>query len=407
MSPRTNWPIRLLIPPIAALLASGWLLAQTPPPEVLEDEVVESLLGQISKKRTRQGETLTFDIVSPSAPNPSIRIIGADMPPGATLTNHGDGYATFTWTPVTGQEGEYYPVFTEDGASKITPSGGAPVPVVVGGLPLSHGWYRIPYGTGEPIFVSRDHVTHTPPIKEDWIALNGGAAQNIAIVAAADGRIRSIADHNTVCCADNANNINCSACNNSVWIEHANGEWTKYSHFKTGTVTGSPAFLDTNDCVVQGQILGYEGDVGHTSGNDRLQTVCSTPLVDTTRRCSIHLHWEVAWNQDSDYLRVPIMCGVTGWIAYDNDTITAATCNGLGCETDVVIGNGVIGGGVISVESADNSITSQAIYTGSTSTAYFSGNRITLEPGFAARSGVYFHAMIKSCEDGTNGCPPQ
>lgn len=392
---------------VAVLALPTRLEAQIPPPELGEDEVVADVLGEITKKRTRQGETLTFDIVSPSAPNPSIRIVGTDLPPGAVLTNQGNGYATFSWTPVTGQEGEYYPIFTEEGSTKEQ-AGGAPVPVLVGGYPLSHGWYRIPYGTGEFIRVSQDHVTHSPPIKEDWVDINGGPLQQIPIVAAADGRIRSIVDDNTVCCSDKANDVNCSACNNSVWIEHANGEWTKYSHFQTGTVT-SPlvANLDTNDCVVQGQLLGYEGQIGHTRGGDAKQTVCVDPLVDTTLKCGIHLHWEVRYNQDEDFLRVPILCGVDGWIAYKDDTIVAATCNGLGCETDVVIGNGVIGGGVISVEAADNSITSEAVYMASTSTAYFAGNRITLQPGFAARSGVYFHAMIKSCEDGTNGCPPQ
>lgn len=378
------------------------------PPDLGDDEVVENIIGQIGKKRARQGQTLTFEVVSASAPDPGIQLIATDLPPGAAFTDLGNGYGLFTWTPVTGQEGEYAPVFSERPAGKSIPAGGAPVPVVVGGYPLSHGWYRIPYGDGEPIRVSRDHVTHTPPIKEDWVAVGGGPTQQIPVVAAADGRIRSIVDDNTNCCADKDNDINCSACNNSVWIEHSNGEWTKYSHFQTGTVT-SPfvANLDTNDCVVQGQLLGYEGQIGHTSGNDALQTMCSEPLVDSSKRCGIHLHWEVRYNQDADFLRVPILCGVDGWIAFAGDTILAAQCNGFGCETDVVIGNGVIGGSAMSVTTADNSITSEGIYTGSTSTAYFAGNRITLQPGFAARTGTYFHAMIKSCESSSSGCPPQ
>jgi hypothetical protein len=267
--------------------------------------------------------------------------------------------------------------------------------------------YRIPYGDGQPIFVSRDHTNHSPPIKEDWVAQNGGANQNIPVVAAADGRIRSIVDDNTQCCSDKANGINCSACNNSVWIEHSNGEWTKYSHFKTGTVTGSPAFLDTNDCVVEGQILGYEGDVGHTGGNDRPQTVCSVPLVDTTRQCGIHVHWEVRWNQDADFLRVPIVCNVPGNIAYSGDVITADACDGIGCVTDFLLGAQVLSGSTITVYKADNDIDSEQQLIGSTSTAYFAGNSVTLEPGFAARTGVYFHAMIKPCEGSPNGCPPE
>jgi hypothetical protein len=113
----------------------------------------------------------------------------------------------------------------------------------------------------------------------------------------------------------------------------------------------------------------------------------------------------VRWNQDEDFLRVPLLCGVPGNVAYANDTLQAVACDGFGCPTDEVIGSGVIGGTVISVEKADNSITSEADYGGSTSTAYFAGNRITLLPGFAARTGTYFHAMIKPCEAGPSGCP--
>ncbi len=283
------------------------------------------------------------------------------------------------------------------------------LPIIIAAYPLSHGFYRIPYGDGTDFVVSRDHVTHTPPIKEDWVTDGFGPLVNMPIVAAADGRVRLIRDDNTACCADGDNNINCSSCNNFVGIEHTNSEWTKYSHFKTGSVTGA-AGLDTNDCVVQGQLLGYEGDVGHTSGGgsqNRLQVMCDTPLVDTTKKCGIHLHWEVRMTSRFSDLRVPILCGVPGEIAYAGDNLTGVPCDPGSCISGISIPPQILTGAAISVSRADTSISSEAEYRDSRSTAYFAGDHITLKPGFASRTGTYFHAMIKSCEDGPNGCPPE
>jgi hypothetical protein len=257
-------------------------LAQAGPPELGDDEVVETEIGLLEKKRGRLFETLTFIVSSPSAPHPDVRVIATDLPPGATFTDLGDGYGEFSWTPVTGQSGAYDVTFTDNtpGPAAMPPT--ETIPVIIAAYPLSHGFYRIPYDDGISFRVSRDHVTHTPPIKEDWITVGFGPLANMEIVAAADGRVRIIRDHFTVCCSDAANDINCSGCNNFVWIEHSNGEWTKYSHFTTGSVTGA-AGLDTNDCVVQGQFLGYEGDVGHTSGSGSPKPPADR-LLQTARR---------------------------------------------------------------------------------------------------------------------------
>ena len=375
-----------------------------------EDEYNSIVIGELSGKRARIGETLTFYVASPLAPDPNVRIEASDLPRGAELANLGDGYALFRWTPVTGESGIHEIKFSDVSASLRGVGSSQSVPVLVAAWALTHGFYRSPYDDGIGYRVSKDHTNHNPPGKQDWVSLSYGPSSNIPIVAAADGRIRAIRDDNTQCCADAANGINCSACNNFVWIEHTNGEWTKYSHFVTGTVTGV-AGLDTNDCVVQGQLLGYEGDVGHTSGSggiNRLQSPCgSTPLVDTTRRCGIHCHWEVRATSQSSGLRVPILCGVTGGIAYANDTLIGTPCSGSECSTGIVIPSQVITGSSISVVKADISISSRAEYRDSRSTAYFAGDHITLLPGFASRAGTYFNAMIKSCQDGPNGCPPE
>lgn len=65
----------------------------------------------------------------------------------------------------------------------------------------------------------------------------------------------------------------CQQHNNYVWIAHPNGEWTKYSHFRTGTVTTDQGWA-AGDLVQVGQVLGEEGDVGRAGGT--------------------HLHFEVA-----------------------------------------------------------------------------------------------------------------
>lgn len=394
--------------PVLALIAGVFMLpeyvcGQEPPPEVLDDEEVPSVIGSIGKKRTRLFQTLAFEVRTSDAPNPGSTVVAEGLPPGATFTNLGNGIATFSWTPVTGQQGLYRVRFEESGSK----SGGGFefVVIMAAAYPLSHGFYRVPYGENLQARVSRDHITHTPPIKEDWVSIGAGLLVNNPIVAAADGRIRAITDSNNRCC----NADGCSACNNSVWIEHANGEWTKYSHPKTGSVTSFG--WSVGDCVQAGDTLGFEGDVGHTSGSgsiNRFQNQCpGADPVDTTKRCSIHLHWEVrATSQNSD-LRVPLLCGVFGSIAYAGDTVMGLECDPSNCVPDIAVANVFIADNGIHVTKASNSITSEAIYGLTTSAAYFAGNRITLRPGFQAFSGTYFHAMIKDCEEGPQGCPPE
>ena len=65
----------------------------------------------------------------------------------------------------------------------------------------------------------------------------------------------------------------CQQHNNYVWIAHPNGEWTKYSHPRTGTVSIDAGWA-AGDTIQVGQILGEEGDVGFATGT--------------------HLHFEVA-----------------------------------------------------------------------------------------------------------------
>jgi murein DD-endopeptidase MepM/ murein hydrolase activator NlpD len=92
----------------------------------------------------------------------------------------------------------------------------------------SKGVYRIPYDDGVTVKVTNDHLKHNPPGRID---MHGdGGSKPYKIVAAADGRIRFIVD-NFSKQIDSSSGEPCT--NNYVWIEHSNGEWTKYSHMES------------------------------------------------------------------------------------------------------------------------------------------------------------------------------
>jgi len=161
----------------------------------------------------------------------------------------------------------------------------------------SSGIYRIPYADGRVVKVTRDHHDHTPPDRIDMAGVEAG----YEIVAAASGTIRAIVDRHGNApnagdglsadgsqaqddalehsCTDDATVIgSCSDYNNYVWIEHPNGEWTKYSHFGTGTVAANGWAV--GDWIEAGDTLGLEGDVGAASGP--------------------HLHYEVGIPTDAE-----------------------------------------------------------------------------------------------------------
>jgi hypothetical protein len=124
----------------------------------------------------------------------------------------------------------------------------------------SENIYRIPYADGTNVKVTRDFITHSPA--KGRLDMHGKGSGPHRIVAAADGIIRHIQDGRS----KNQHPIrilrNTRDCfNNFVWIEHANHEWSKYSHMQFGTTT-TKAKLKVGDQVSQGDYLGDEGDVG-------------------------------------------------------------------------------------------------------------------------------------------------
>lgn len=123
----------------------------------------------------------------------------------------------------------------------------------------SQNIYRIPFVDGTNVHVGRDFMDHNP---QGRIDMRGKGLGTHRIVAAADGTIRRIQDSRSKNQHPMRILRNTPDCfNNFVWIEHANHEWSKYSHMQMGTTSGK-AGLRVGDHVSQGDYLGDQGDVG-------------------------------------------------------------------------------------------------------------------------------------------------
>ena len=119
-------------------------------------------------------------------------------------------------------------------------------------LDKSKGVYRIPYANGTKVKVTNNHDKHKPKGRID---MHGTSGKPYKIVAAADGTVRYIVDNQSKQ-VDSKSGDPCT--NNYVWIEHANGEWTKYSHMTKGSSTNK-AKLKVGKFVKAGTYLGDEG----------------------------------------------------------------------------------------------------------------------------------------------------
>ncbi|NIR36885.1 MAG: M23 family metallopeptidase, partial [Actinobacteria bacterium] len=208
------------------------------------------------------------------------------------------------------------------------PTDAAVTPTVAyshGSFATSSGIYRIPYVDGTVVDVWQDHHTHSGA--GDRIDLSAGTGSEI--VASAGGWIRYIRDLNGdtfdrgdglahdgatpqddalehACLNNNPDDMNdppnpivgsCSQYNNYVWIEHPNGEWTKYSHFGTGTVQIDNGWA-VDDWVDAGEVLGLEDDIGAAAGNPSAS----------------HLHYEAAIITDPAATTLPLTSVKTGFI---------------------------------------------------------------------------------------------
>jgi hypothetical protein len=216
-----------------------------------------------------------------------------------------------------------------------------------GTFPLSTAIYRIPYADGTTLIVSRDHHNHggapglnnqgnnridmvadTPPVNVvaaasgvvmaivdihgnsnglgDGLDINGQAGQILldGVTVHTDLVEHSCQDANEDTDGDGAldpgEDLNgnglletsvpnsaaiglCQSYNNYVWIRHPNGEWSKYTHMATGSITGPPGNLSVGDTVMVGQVLGVEADIGRASGRHLHHEVATpTNMTDPT-----------------------------------------------------------------------------------------------------------------------------
>lgn len=181
---------------------------------------------------------------------------------------------------------------------------------------MSEGRYRLPYADGTRVKVFDDAKTHRPAGRIDLYAIDGQAPYRVT--AAASGKVASIQDSY----AEQQSGRAAADCrNNYVWIRHANGEWTGYSHLARGSVSDK-AGLKVGDSVAVGQYIGDEDAVG-----------CA--MLD-------HVHFEVAVadtanpideggflkdNADGRRLRNPRFCGVPDGGVVKDAVYSAAPCD--------------------------------------------------------------------------------
>lgn len=180
-------------------------------------------------------------------------------------------------------------------------------------LKNSRGYYRIPYTDGTEVKINRDHNSHTPRGRYDMVGRGG--SKPYRIVAAAPGRIVGIEDG----FSERQDSSTAKQCNNNyVWIEHPNGEWTKYSHMVKNSTSGK-AGLKVGDTVKAGQYLGDEGDVG-CAGGDHLHLEVGDPR-DTNPFTTVGGFLND--NADSNRNRIARICSIPGGIFTAGTTHTA------------------------------------------------------------------------------------
>lgn len=256
-----------------------------------------------------------------------------------------------------------------------------------GPFELSNGIYRIPYIDGTDVTITNDHLNHCPRGRIDMVGSGGPTPYKIAV--AADGWIRAIEDDNTVQC-----DCSVSSCrNNYVWIEHPNGEWTKYTHMVVNSVTDLGHSV--GDWVTAGTYLGKEGDVGCASG-EHLHFEVAQPIDTNTLVFS-----EYGGYIDFDWAKnvIPVICSISGNVFSDGVEYFADDCGA--CSASMVNLPETFSAGEFDADIATSTVSGSAgvIFDDYSSGLYQAGASVTLLDGFEARQNSEFTARIGGCND--------
>lgn len=263
---------------------------------------------------------------------------------------------------------------------------------------LSRNIYRVPYDNGVLMTVSRDHYTHTHPTADvtgryDLVGSGQGTGCSVyRLVSAAPGIIRRIVDnHNTrppSCDPD------CQDFNNYVWIEHANGEWNKYTHMKQNSAT-KDAGLTVGDTVCAGTFLGFECDVGQANGR--------------------HLHFEVRRPNNPAKVTISVAGGFMArpdalhYITvinsaskhyFEDGDIWIGSASNSSTNTNITVPALTMSASAIKAYMASADIitnNNSVLFQNGSNGLFHAGSSIVMPPGFEAKGGSYFHARIGTC----------
>lgn len=168
----------------------------------------------------------------------------------------------------------------------------------------SRGVYRLPFADGTPVRVAPGPADAHRPGRVVLMGRDGGRDR---VVAAADGTVRHQVDGSDAprgCDAGPAGGPSGS----HVWIEHANGEWTRYGPLARGSST-APG-LRVGRFVRAGTVLGRLSD-GGCPGGARLHFEVAVPKVGPGRPAGGSAPLERA---DGARQRIPRICGIEGWV---------------------------------------------------------------------------------------------
>ncbi len=126
-----------------------------------------------------------------------------------------------------------------------------------GGVLVSANVFRMPYQAGTIVSVGQDTWSHQPWWRIDMSAIGGNDfLGEWVVVAAADGEVIALVDTYVNDPEDDGNNY--------VWLQHPNGEVTKYTHMSPGF--GALFVLPVGTTVLAGDVLGFEDEIGQASG---------------------------------------------------------------------------------------------------------------------------------------------